>query len=101
MPTDFYCDQVLNRKTAVEVLEETDEVLAFYHTWPTWDIHIVVIPKQHITSLHAVEGSLIYQQIFVVIQRIIIRLQLHKSNYKVIVNGGDYQSTQHLHFHLV
>ena len=43
---DFYCDEALSRRTPIEVVVETDEVLAFRHTRPFWPVHIVVIPKQ-------------------------------------------------------
>lgn len=32
MTEDFYCDEVLNGKTKVEKVLETDRVLAYYHT---------------------------------------------------------------------
>jgi diadenosine tetraphosphate (Ap4A) HIT family hydrolase len=32
---------------------------------------------------------------------IIRELKLPQSNYKVITNGGSYQSNQHLHIHIV
>ena len=39
---DFYCEQVLSGKTRVEVVLETENVLAFHHTRPHWPVHIVV-----------------------------------------------------------
>lgn len=101
MNNDFYCEQVLSGKQTVEVVHETADVLAFLHTQPSWQLHIVIIPKQHIASLHQNTDTGIVQKIFAVAQYIILAKQLHNSNYKVIVNGGSYQSSQHLHFHLV
>ncbi|MCL2320789.1 MAG: HIT domain-containing protein [Oscillospiraceae bacterium] len=49
--SDFYCDEVLSNKTKVEKIMETENVLAFYHTRPSYKSHIVVIPKKHIDSL--------------------------------------------------
>lgn len=45
MSEDFYCEEVLSGKTKVEKILETDNVLAYYHTRPFWETHIVVIPK--------------------------------------------------------
>jgi histidine triad (HIT) family protein len=36
---DFYCDEALSERTLVEVVAETDEVLAFHHTRPFWPVH--------------------------------------------------------------
>jgi histidine triad (HIT) family protein len=33
--SDFYCNEVLSGNTDVDVLFETDNVLAFHHTQPT------------------------------------------------------------------
>jgi hypothetical protein len=51
MTHDFYCDEVLSGRTAVEKVTETETVLGFNHTRPSYPVHIVVIPKQHIESL--------------------------------------------------
>ena len=36
MPDDFYCDEALSGNTPIEVVAETDDVLAFRHTRPFW-----------------------------------------------------------------
>lgn len=51
MTRDFYCDEVLNGKTQVNKVIETDHVLAYHHTRPFYEHHIVVIPKIHVQSL--------------------------------------------------
>ena len=48
---DFYCDEALSGRTLVKIVVETDDVLAFHHTKPNWQVHIVVVPKQHVPSL--------------------------------------------------
>lgn len=98
---DFYCDFVLNNKLAVEKVRETERVLAFYHTKPNWTVHIVVIPKQHVTRLVELEDMSVVQEIFEVVQDIIKEKGFAESNYKIITNGGSFQDSQHLHFHLV
>ena len=49
--SDFYCDEVLSGKTAVQKVRESERVLAYFHTRPFYPVHIVVIPKLHIPSL--------------------------------------------------
>ncbi len=101
MTTDFYCDFVLNDKMNVKKVRETDRVLAFYHTKPSWTTHIVIVPKVHVTRLVDLEDLSVVQEIFRVAQEIIRDMKLHESNYKIITNGGSFQDSQHLHFHLV
>ena len=50
--SDFYCEQVLNGRRAVDVVFENEDVLAYHHTRPFFsDAHVVVIPKVHVSSL--------------------------------------------------
>jgi histidine triad (HIT) family protein len=55
MSDDFYCDEVLSGRTPVRKVIETDNVLAYHHTRPYYPVHLVVIPKKHISSLIALE----------------------------------------------
>ena len=98
---DFYCDFVLNDKIEVKKEAETDSVLAFHHTKPNWTFHVVIIPKKHIRRLADLEDPSVIAEIFSVAKEIILKYELHESNYKIITNGGSFQDSQHLHFHLV
>jgi histidine triad (HIT) family protein len=97
---DFYCDSVLSGRVPVTIVAETDSVLAFHHTSPAWETHIVVIPKQHVRSLVDAESTLV-AELFQTVVRIIKEQKFDQSNFKVVTNGGTYQSTEHLHVHLV
>jgi len=98
---DFYCDFVLSDKLAVEKVRETERVLAYYHTKPNWTEHIVIIPKQHVARFIDLEDISVIQEIFEIAQDIIKEKGFAESNYKIITNGGSFQDSQHLHFHLV
>jgi histidine triad (HIT) family protein len=98
---DFYCDFVLNNKISVQKIKETERVLAYYHTKPNWTIHIVIIPKYHIEKFVDLDDITLIQEIFEVAQEIIKEKSLMDSNYKIITNGGSFQDSEHLHFHLV
>jgi histidine triad (HIT) family protein len=54
---DFYCDEVLSGRTAVNKVVETANALAFHHTRPFYPVHVVVIPKHHVSSLLALGGD--------------------------------------------
>ena len=99
---DFYCEQVLSGKTAVEVVAETDEVLAFHHTQPYWPVHVVVIPKRHIASLAALEGGemAIVREMMDVAAEICRKLTEEHDGCRLSTNCGDHQTTKHLHFYI-
>ncbi len=57
MTEDFYCEEVLSGNTKVNKVLETESVLAYYHTKPFYPVHIVAIPKKHISSFLTLEES--------------------------------------------
>ncbi|MCD9186244.1 MAG: HIT domain-containing protein [Pyrinomonadaceae bacterium] len=99
---DFYCEQVLSEKTKVEKILETENVLAFYHTKPFWQIHIVVIPKLHISSLLTVDDTQteIFSELFDVIKKVSAEVVEKYGAARVLTNLGKYQESKHLHFHI-
>lgn len=100
-PNDFYCQEVFSGKTQVEIVEETPTVLAFHHTKPSYTLHIVIVPRQHIARLVDVEDMMLVKEVFEIAKKIILRLGLHETSYRIITNGGFFQDSKHLHFHLV
>jgi histidine triad (HIT) family protein len=99
---DFYCDEVFSGKTPVEVVLETENVLAYHHTQPFWETHIVVVPKQHVTSLlelEAADDGLVLE-LFDVIKKVASEVYHEKGAARVVTNLGAYQDSKHLHFHV-
>lgn len=99
---DFYCEEVLSGRTAVEKVLETENVLAYRHTRPFWETHIVVIPKRHISSLlelKAADDPLLLE-LFVVIKQVATMVCDERGAARVLTNLGEYQESKHLHFHV-
>ena len=84
---------------------EDEEILAFYDINPAAPIHILVIPKKHITSLaHLEDGDeKIIGKIYKVIDKISLEKGFKEDGYRVIVNCGKNggQEVMHLHFHIL
>lgn len=103
MTEDFYCDEVLSGKTEVVKEFDSDNVLAYYHTKPFWPVHIVVIPKKHISSLITIqeeENELLYELLNVV-KQVATKVTNEYGACRVITNLGRYQDSKHLHWHVV
>jgi histidine triad (HIT) family protein len=99
MAEDFYCDEVLSGRTQVEKVFETANVLAYHHTRPFWETHIVVIPKTHIASLLTAENEILFELLDVV-KQVAASVVNEKGAARVLTNLGDYQDSKHLHFHV-
>lgn len=99
MTDDFYCDEVFSGKTPVEKVLETDNVLAYHHTKPFWETHIVVVPKAHIDSLLTVDDHLLIELLDVA-KKVAAQVLAEKGAARVLTNLGEYQDSKHLHFHV-
>ncbi len=99
---DFYCDFVLNKKIEVEKVYETENVLAYHHTKPFWETHIVVIPKKHISSIFAVqvEDEPLLLELCEVIRKVAEMVVKEKGAARILSNTGEYQDSKHLHIHI-
>jgi histidine triad (HIT) family protein len=100
MSNDFYCDEVLSGKTPVEKVYETDNVLAFRHTRPFWETHVVVIPKTHIGSLLTLNDTELLIELFDVVKKVAAMVVNECAAARVLTNLGEYQDSKHLHFHV-
>lgn len=100
--TDFYCDVALPNVDRLRVVEETERVLAFHHTRPSWATHIVVVPKRHIGSLTSVrsDDEDDVRELLAVVQRVASHVEQTLGAARVLTNLGRYQDSKHLHIHV-
>ena len=100
--SDFYCDEALSGRTPIDVVMETDEVLAFRHTRPFWPVHIVVVPKRHVPSLIDLGGASesLLHAVLAVVRRVAEQVTREHGACRVLTNLGRYQDSKHLHFHV-
>lgn len=102
MTDDFYCDEAISGRTKVNIVVETDEVLAFHHTRPFWPVHIVVVPKRHVPSLTDLgdESDETLAAVMAVVRRVAAEVEAEHGACRVLTNLGRYQDSKHLHFHV-
>ena len=83
---------------------EDDDLLAFKDLYPQRPVHILVIPKKHITSLATatVEDTLVLGKMLVKANEIATE-QGSPDGFRVIINTGRVgnQEVPHLHLHIV
>jgi histidine triad (HIT) family protein len=99
---DFYCDEAISGRTPVDVVLETDDVLAFHHTRPSWPVHIVVVPKRHVPSLIDLGDAdeALLHDVLAVVRRVAAQVMREHGACRVLTNLGRYQDSKHLHFHV-
>lgn len=100
----LFCKIVKGEVPSTKVYED-EEILAFKDINPAAPIHILVIPKKHITSLAYIEkeDEALIGKIYRVINKIAEENGFKENGFRVIVNCGEDggQEVMHLHFHLL
>ncbi len=100
----LFC-KIINGEIPCEKVYEDEEILAFKDINPAAPIHVLVIPKKHITSLATMKQGEeeIIAKIYKTINNISEKQGFKEKGYRVIVNCGEdgCQEVKHLHFHLL
>lgn len=84
---------------------EDDEITAFKDITPQAPVHVVIIPKKHITSLNEInaDDSALIGNLFMKIKDIAKLTGLDEKGYRIVSNCGEDggQTVGHIHFHLL
>ncbi|HVK64013.1 MAG TPA: histidine triad nucleotide-binding protein [Polyangium sp.] len=100
----IFC-KIVAKQIPARVAFEDDDLLAFHDTNAMAPIHVLVIPKQHITGLNDVTEShaTLLGKLLVAARRVAEDAGLAQSGYRVIVNTGPQagQTVFHLHVHVL
>ncbi len=99
----LFC-KIINGEIPSEKVYEDDEILAFKDIHPKAPVHILVIPKKHISSAMEIEeqDEALIGKMFTVIKKLAKEFGL-ENGYRIVNNCGSDggQEVMHLHFHLL
>lgn len=95
--------QYMSFAIPAQKLRQTNTLLAFYHPYPAYPVHILIVPRRAVPGLDALKDSDqdFLVDLFSVVQSLVIDLNLNERGYRLVVNGGKYQDIPQLHFHLI
>jgi histidine triad (HIT) family protein len=79
---------------------EDDDVMVFPDINPLKPVHILVVPKKHMTDFLALEDMELFAKTKKVIDQVIKDQKLTDKGFRVSTNGGGAQLIDHLHFHV-
>ena len=100
----LFC-QIIAKKLDATIVYEDDEVLAFEDINPQAPVHVLFVPKKHISALARVEDcdAPLLAHIFRTIKEFAAPRPELREGYRVVVNNGKEggQAVAHLHFHLL
>jgi len=97
--------KIINREIPAEIVYETDEILAFRDINPQAPLHVLIIPKQRISTLNDLEPehAELMGKLILTAAEIAREQGLSEEGYRVVMNcnkaGG--QMVYHIHLHLL
>ena len=100
----IFC-KIAQKQIKANIAFENDRVIAFHDLFPQAPTHILIIPKQHYTTLNdvPVEQGAILGELMTTAAQLAQELGFAESGYRVVMNcnadGG--QSVYHIHLHLL
>jgi histidine triad (HIT) family protein len=95
---------IANGDIPADIVERTDEMVAFRDIDPKAPTHILVIPTEHVPSLNdAAHDPARLGGLMLLAREIARREGIAEHGYRLILNTGDNggQSVDHLHLHLL
>lgn len=97
--------RIINREIPANIVYENDKVLAFRDIHPQAPHHILIIPKQEISTLNDLDASTapLVGEMFLAAKEIARDLGVDQDGFRVVMNcnrdGG--QTVFHIHLHLL
>jgi histidine triad (HIT) family protein len=100
----IFC-KIVSKEIPGQVVFETDQVLVFKDIHPVAPVHLLVIPKKHVTNIcdpELLRDNLLVA-IFEAIQHVVTNFGVQEKGFRVVVNRGTDagEAVFHLHFHIL
>jgi histidine triad (HIT) family protein len=97
--------KIVKGELPAKVVYEDDLIMAFHDINPQRKVHVLIIPKKHISSMNDLteEDKEVMGHLMVKVPEIAKKLGIAEDGYRLIVNTGKHggQEIYHIHFHLL
>ncbi len=101
--TDCLFCKISSGDIKANVIFESNEVIAFHDIQPQAPVHILIIPKQHFSTLNEIDDVTLLGKLHQTAAQLAKQIGIDQEGYRIVVNcntwGG--QAVYHLHLHLL
>ena len=103
MSADCLFCRIVRREIPANFVHEDEHCVAFRDIGPQAPTHILVVPRQHVSTLDEVTDPLLIGRLMIAASEIARKEKLVEFGYRTVVNtnAGAGQSVFHLHVHLL
>lgn len=101
--TDCIFCKISSGEIPTEVVYEDDLCMAFNDAAPAAPVHVLLVPKQHFSSLTQVDDPALLGHLLQTVNVVSAQLNIADEGFRVVVNTGKHgrQTVPHLHLHIL
>lgn len=103
--TDCLFCRMIRGEIKPDVVLETDDVLSFRDINPQAPTHVLVVPKQHVSTINDLEPEheALIGRLYLAAQEVARQEGISESGYRTVMNCGEGagQSVFHIHLHVL
>jgi histidine triad (HIT) family protein len=94
---------MVNGDIKPDIVYEDDKVLAFNDISPQAPVHILIIPKRHISTLNDLDDTELGGYLLQIAAKLAKQLGVAEAGYRTVFNCNQHggQAVYHLHLHLL
>ncbi|MCL4418254.1 MAG: histidine triad nucleotide-binding protein [Actinobacteria bacterium] len=100
----LFC-KIINKEITSDMVFEDDDIAVIRDVNPVAPVHLLLIPKQHISSILEIDKfeDRLSSKILMIISQTARKMKIDGGGFRVVTNTGDGagQSIKHLHFHIL
>jgi len=100
----IFC-KIINKEIPSTIVYEDEDIMAFNDVNPMAPVHVLIIPKKHISGLSEIseDDIAVVGKIQFIAKKIAKEMGIEYTGYRVISNCGEDagQTVKHLHYHLL
>ena len=98
--------KIINREIPADIVDETDNILAFKDIKPQAPVHILIIPKIEIAKVTDIDGKKHAQllgELFDAANKLAKEMKIDEDGFRLVLNCGNNggQEVYHIHMHLL
>jgi histidine triad (HIT) family protein len=96
----IFC-KIISKEIPKEFTYEDEDVVVFPDIHPIKPVHLLIVPKKHVSEFVVIEDHSLFEKVFSVVKKMIKDNNLENKGHRIVINGGGAQVIGHLHIHLI
>ncbi len=95
--------KIVRGEFGTEFVAESERAVAFNDISPMAPVHVLVVPKQHVSALQELDDPALAGELLTLARKVAEKTGVAETGYRVVTNNGEQagQTVFHLHFHVL